>query len=133
MMFSGYNIVINWLVCQPYFCRLIGCKIWRYNFYKNIVLPCFCKRELCYDLQNTCTISFPANHTISGIYAVAVSMEDFPKSTINIGSKIYTPSNKLSTVSLQVIYKLIDIKIEWYLYIHFVRYKKSVCHICEWK
>nr|XP_022300933.1 uncharacterized protein LOC111109138 [Crassostrea virginica] len=51
--------------------------------------------------SNTCTISFPANHTISGIYAVAVSMEDFPKSTINIGSKIYTPSNKLSTVSLQ--------------------------------
>lgn len=70
----------------------------------------FCKRDLFYDLQNTCTISFSANHTISGIYAVAVSVEDFPKSTINIGSTIYTPSNKLSTVSLQVIYELIEIK-----------------------
>nr|XP_022297347.1 sushi, von Willebrand factor type A, EGF and pentraxin domain-containing protein 1-like [Crassostrea virginica] len=51
--------------------------------------------------SNTCTISFPANHKTNGKYAVAVSVEDFPKSTIHIGSHVYTPNNKLSTVNLQ--------------------------------
>lgn len=58
----------------------------------------------CFNFQNTCTISFPANHKTNGKYAVAVSVEDFPKSTIHIGSHVYTPNNKLSTVNLQVIY-----------------------------
>uniref|UniRef100_A0A8W8M2J1 EGF-like domain-containing protein n=1 Tax=Magallana gigas TaxID=29159 RepID=A0A8W8M2J1_MAGGI len=40
--------------------------------------------------SNTCTISFPANHASNGTYAVAISVEDYPKSTIIIGSKVYT-------------------------------------------
>ncbi|XP_052678612.1 integrin beta-like protein A [Crassostrea angulata] len=51
--------------------------------------------------SNTCTISFPANHTSNGKYAVAVSVEDYPKSTITIGSEVYTTSTKMSTVNLQ--------------------------------
>ncbi|XP_065938381.1 uncharacterized protein [Magallana gigas] len=51
--------------------------------------------------SNTCTVSFPANHTSNGKYAVAVSVEDYPKSTITIGSQVYTTSTKMSTVNLQ--------------------------------
>nr|XP_034306316.1 protein jagged-1a-like isoform X6 [Crassostrea gigas] len=51
--------------------------------------------------SNTCTISFPANHTSNGIYAVAVSVEDYPKSTMTIETQVYTTSTKMSTVNLQ--------------------------------
>lgn len=54
-------------------------------------------------MQNTCTISFPANHASNGIYAVAISVEDYPKSTITIGSQVYTTSTRMSTVNLQVL------------------------------
>nr|XP_019918640.2 integrin beta-like protein A isoform X1 [Crassostrea gigas] len=55
--------------------------------------------------SNTCTISFPANHASNGTYAVAISVEDYPKSTIIIGSKVYTTGTKMSTVNLQFLVK----------------------------
>lgn len=55
--------------------------------------------------SNTCTISFPANHASNGTYAVAISVEDYPKSAITIGSQVYTTSTKMSTVNLQFLVK----------------------------
>nr|XP_022301095.1 uncharacterized protein LOC111109306 [Crassostrea virginica] len=55
--------------------------------------------------SNTCIISFPANFTRNGRFAVAVSVEDFPKSNISIGSELYTPSTNISTVNLQFLVK----------------------------
>lgn len=52
--------------------------------------------------QNTCTLSFPANETPNEMYAVKVSVEDFPKLNIKFGSKVYTPKHSLSTVNLLV-------------------------------
>ncbi|XP_056015732.1 integrin beta-like protein A [Ostrea edulis] len=52
--------------------------------------------------SRTCTISFPSNHTTDGTFAVALTLEDFPKSTITIGTNVYTPSTPISTVVLQV-------------------------------
>ncbi|XP_061186321.1 uncharacterized protein LOC133194369 [Saccostrea echinata] len=49
----------------------------------------------------TCTIKFPSNHTQNGTFAVAVTMEDFPKSTISIGSTVHRPNTPLSSVTLQ--------------------------------
>ena len=55
-----------------------------------------------FNQQNTCTLSFPANETPNEMYAVKISVEDFPQSTIKFGSKVYTPAHNLSTVNLQV-------------------------------
>ncbi|XP_061186326.1 integrin beta-like protein A [Saccostrea echinata] len=55
--------------------------------------------------RRTCTISFPASHTRNGTFAVAVSVEDFPKSTTTIGAKVYTPNTPMSTVNIQFLVK----------------------------
>ncbi|XP_062615281.1 uncharacterized protein LOC134277022 [Saccostrea cucullata] len=51
--------------------------------------------------RETCTITFPSNHTINGTYAVAVTVEDFPRSNILIGGTTYTPSGPMTSVHLQ--------------------------------
>jgi len=38
-----------------------------------------------------------------GWYAVAITVEDYPKKDITIGGVTYTPQSKLSSVPLQVI------------------------------
>ena len=58
--------------------------------------------HLCFNQQNTCTLSFPANETSNEMYAVKISVEDFPQSAIKFGSKVYTSAHSLSTVNLQV-------------------------------
>ncbi|XP_062601357.1 sushi, nidogen and EGF-like domain-containing protein 1, partial [Saccostrea cucullata] len=55
--------------------------------------------------SRTCTIKFPSNHTQNGIFAVAVTMEDFPKSTISIGSTAYGTNTRISSVTLQFLIK----------------------------
>ena len=61
-------------------------------------------------LKETCTLTFNATHTLNGIYAVALSIEDFPKSNIVIGGKLYTPNDPISLVPLQVESSLIILK-----------------------
>ena len=61
-------------------------------------------------LKETCTLTFNATHTLNGIYAVALSIEDFPKSNIVIGGKLYTPNDPISLVPLQVKSSLIILK-----------------------
>lgn len=51
--------------------------------------------------KDTCTITFNATHALNGMYAVALSIEDFPKTNIIIGSKLYTPNDPISIVPLQ--------------------------------
>ncbi|XP_062615279.1 neurocan core protein-like [Saccostrea cucullata] len=51
--------------------------------------------------RETCTISFPSNHTVNGTYAVAVTVEDFPRSNITIGGTTYTPSDPMTAIHLQ--------------------------------
>lgn len=53
-------------------------------------------------LQETCTITFHSNHTLNGMYAVALTIEDFPNSNIIIGGQLYTPDDHMSSVPLQV-------------------------------
>ena len=56
--------------------------------------------------QNTCKLEFTADATnayiSSGWYAVALTVEDFPKTTITINGQIYTPSMPISKIPLQV-------------------------------
>nr|XP_022301724.1 integrin beta-like protein A isoform X2 [Crassostrea virginica] len=59
--------------------------------------------------SNTCTLSFPANETPNEMYAVKVSVEDFPKLNIKFGSKVYTPKHSLSTVNLLFLVKTISV------------------------
>lgn len=49
-----------------------------------------------------CTISFIANHTSNGTFAVAVTVQDFPKSNISIEGDLYSTESPLSTITLQV-------------------------------
>lgn len=53
-------------------------------------------------LQDTCTINFFANHTNNGTFAVAVTVQDFPKSNISIEGDLYSTESPLSTITLQV-------------------------------
>lgn len=43
-----------------------------------------------------------ANHTSNGTFAVAVTVEDYPKSNISIGGSIHITTSPLSTITLQV-------------------------------
>lgn len=56
--------------------------------------------------QNTCKLEFTADtansYISSGWYAVALTVEDFPKTTITINGQIYTPSMPISKIPLQV-------------------------------
>nr|XP_022331397.1 neurogenic locus notch homolog protein 2-like [Crassostrea virginica] len=58
--------------------------------------------------SETCTLTFNATHTLNGIYAVALSIEDFPKSNIVIGGKLYTPNDPISLVPLQFLINTIN-------------------------
>ncbi|XP_055995241.1 protein jagged-2-like [Ostrea edulis] len=51
--------------------------------------------------SETCTITFHSNHTLNGMYAVALTIEDFPNSNIIIGGQLYTPDDHMSSVPLQ--------------------------------
>ena len=59
-----------------------------------------------YLLQNTCTLHFSAMQNsqfkTGGWYAVALTIEDFPTSTVTIGGKTYSPYQPISAVPLQV-------------------------------
>ncbi|KAK3093703.1 hypothetical protein FSP39_019070, partial [Pinctada imbricata] len=50
----------------------------------------------------TCTLRFPANHTQNGWFGVAITVEDFPSSTITAGGVTYTPNDAISAVPLQL-------------------------------
>ncbi|XP_065938380.1 integrin beta-like protein A [Magallana gigas] len=52
---------------------------------------------------NNCTIRFMANHTSNGTFAVAVTVEDYPKSNISIDGSIHLTTSPLSTITLQFI------------------------------
>nr|XP_034306335.1 integrin beta-like protein A isoform X3 [Crassostrea gigas] len=52
---------------------------------------------------NNCTIRFMANHTSNGTFAVAVTVEDYPKSNISIDGSIHLTNSPLSTITLQFI------------------------------
>ena len=54
-------------------------------------------------LQNTCTIRLSATHTAEGTFAVAVTVQDFPKKNISIDNQVHMTTVPLSTVTLQVI------------------------------
>lgn len=56
-------------------------------------------------IKNTCTISFIANFTSNGTFAVAVTVQDFPKSNISIEGDLYSTESPLSTITLQFIVK----------------------------
>ncbi|XP_064622660.1 uncharacterized protein LOC135484892 [Lineus longissimus] len=55
--------------------------------------------------EDTCTLEFDAQASVSfasgGWYAVAIQVEDFPKTTMTIGGKTYTPSDPINSVPLQ--------------------------------
>uniref|UniRef100_K1QML7 Fibropellin-3 n=1 Tax=Magallana gigas TaxID=29159 RepID=K1QML7_MAGGI len=51
--------------------------------------------------EETCTIFFPSTHTVNGMYAVAITVEDFPRSNISIGGTTYTPNDPMTSVNLQ--------------------------------
>ncbi|XP_062620888.1 uncharacterized protein LOC134282496 [Saccostrea cucullata] len=55
--------------------------------------------------SKTCTIRFSASYTSNGTFAVAVTVQDFPKSTVSIGGKIYSPTTNMSSVTLQFLVK----------------------------
>ncbi|XP_052678613.1 integrin beta-like protein A [Crassostrea angulata] len=52
---------------------------------------------------DNCTIRFMANHTSNGTFAVAVTVEDYPKSNISIDGSIHLTTSPLSTITLQFI------------------------------
>lgn len=43
-----------------------------------------------------------ANHTPNGTFAVAITVEDYPKSDISIDESIHLTTSALSTITLQV-------------------------------
>ncbi|XP_053403585.1 integrin beta-like protein C [Mercenaria mercenaria] len=51
--------------------------------------------------ENACTLTFNANHKAGGIYAVAMIIEDKPRSIITLNGKTYTSKNVLSSVPVQ--------------------------------
>lgn len=59
--------------------------------------------------SDTCTITFNATHALNGMYAVALSIEDFPKTNIIIGSKLYTPNDPISIVPLQFLINTVNL------------------------
>lgn len=59
--------------------------------------------------SDTCTITFNATHALNGMYAVALSIEDFPKTNILIGSKLYTPNDPISIVPLQFLINTVNL------------------------
>ncbi|XP_069118968.1 integrin beta-like protein A [Argopecten irradians] len=55
--------------------------------------------------QTSCTLVFTADNTnfvTNGWYAVAITIEDFPKSTITIGGNTFTPSDPISAIPVQM-------------------------------
>ena len=52
--------------------------------------------------QEKCTLTINTNHQAGGIYAVAVTIEDRPKTDITLDGKLYTPNDVISSVPLQV-------------------------------
>nr|XP_022331733.1 integrin beta-like protein D [Crassostrea virginica] len=59
--------------------------------------------------KETCTIYFPSNHTVNGIYAVAITIEDFPRSNISIGGSVYTPNDPMTSVNLQFLVQTVSL------------------------
>lgn len=43
-----------------------------------------------------------SSYALNSWYAVALTMEDFPRTTINIDGKEYTPNTPITSVPLQV-------------------------------
>ncbi|XP_063427622.1 uncharacterized protein LOC134711108 [Mytilus trossulus] len=60
--------------------------------------------------ENKCLIEFSAvpgsNYTLNNWYAVALTMEDYPRTTINIDGKIYTPNTPITSVPLQFLVRV---------------------------
>ena len=58
--------------------------------------------------QDTCTLKFNATtgsqYKEDGWYAVALTIEDFPRKTIHVGNEVFTKTTALTTVPLQVYY-----------------------------
>ncbi|CAC5405483.1 Neurogenic locus Notch protein,Fibropellin-3,Fibropellin-1 [Mytilus coruscus] len=57
-----------------------------------------------------CMIEFSAlpgsNYTLNSWYAVALTMEDYPRTTINIDGKVYTPNTPITSVPLQFLLRV---------------------------
>lgn len=56
-------------------------------------------------LQETCTLSFNADNTNfkdDGWYAVALTIEDFPKAQMILGNTSYNTSTPITAVPLQL-------------------------------
>nr|KAG5712307.1 hypothetical protein BaRGS_023886 [Batillaria attramentaria] len=55
--------------------------------------------------ESTCTLSYDANspstYRAGGWYAVALTVEDRPQSTITVGGQTYTPTDTLSSIPVQ--------------------------------
>ncbi|KAL4237626.1 hypothetical protein ACF0H5_002340 [Mactra antiquata] len=51
--------------------------------------------------SSNCSLTIRANHTAGGTYAVAIMVEDYPKTTITIGNRTYTPNDVISASPYQ--------------------------------
>ncbi|XP_052782925.1 integrin beta-like protein C [Mya arenaria] len=60
-------------------------------------------------LQTNCDLTIDATHKKSGVYALAITIEDKPTSTITIGSTTYAPSRVISSVPLQFVLETPDL------------------------
>ncbi|CAG2208894.1 Fibropellin-1,Protein jagged-2 [Mytilus edulis] len=74
------------------------------------LLPNAVLNEASSKFQNKCLIEFSAvpgsNYTLNKWYAVALTMEDYPRTTINIEGKKYTPNTPVTSVPLQFLVRV---------------------------
>ncbi|CAN0168674.1 unnamed protein product [Lampetra fluviatilis] len=56
--------------------------------------------------QDTCTITFTVPVTASGLWVLALMIEDFPRNSITMDSASYSPSSPLSSIPLQVLFEI---------------------------
>ncbi|CAN0168497.1 unnamed protein product [Lampetra fluviatilis] len=55
---------------------------------------------------DACSITFTVPVTASGLWALALMIEDFPRNSITMGSASYSPSSPLSSIPLQVLLEI---------------------------
>ncbi|XP_061434629.1 IgGFc-binding protein-like [Lethenteron reissneri] len=55
---------------------------------------------------DACTVTFSVPTNASGLWALALMIEDFPRSSITMDSTSYSPSSPLSSIPLQVIFEI---------------------------
>lgn len=55
-----------------------------------------------FNSQADCTLTITTNHKQGGMYAVAVTIEDRPKTSIMLDGQLNTPKDVISSIPLQV-------------------------------